>query len=236
MIARFERVATGWWLQLATNTMRYNRNGPSPRDYLFTREEMLDLRRQIDQALAGGDEGLTTGEPLLVACRWEDNPDAIEGAEARRLVPLVAPAGLPVPIAHVFNGPGGWAWVVAGTVGGYVPTQAQAMAAAQLHLGAARAEQPWAAVSPEELKMPPEEPKSARPLTVADRAPQVGDVVAEKSGRGLRYRINRVDLNGAYVEGRAQGESGATGGALWLWSDYTYVSRADGGPVTVEEG
>lgn len=59
MVAKFQRVKGGWWVQLATVTMRHTINdGDRTATYaghLLTREEMLELRRQIDQAL--GEEG-----------------------------------------------------------------------------------------------------------------------------------------------------------------------------------
>lgn len=70
----------------------------------------------------------------------------------------------------------------------------------------------------------------ARPMTAADRAPQVGDV--------LRYRNARREVEDSWYSAKRYG---------WLYAtsrEYTsdhrpashvYVSRADGGPVAVEE-
>lgn len=74
-----------------------------------------------------------------------------------------------------------------------------------------------------------------RPLTAADRAPQVGDVMYGESGQPLA--IGEI-LGGNATEGYRVLRSGDTNLLRWFtvapWWRYRF--RADGGAVTIEEG
>ena len=81
---------------------------------------------------------------------------------------------------------------------------------------------------------------TTRPLTTADRLPEIGDVISGPGGRPVT-----CDLLGAANTGRAwrfvlTGDAGEMRGGVYLTSralhdhPHEYASRADGGPVTVE--
>lgn len=112
MVAKFERVAKGWWFSIATPTMRHtvgegSRPSVMATAYLLTREEMLELRRQIDQAL---DE-----DERFVRCQWEDDPNTVDYGSICCLVTTNYPAHLsPVVLARVWRDRGKWAWQVTG--------------------------------------------------------------------------------------------------------------------------
>lgn len=72
----------------------------------------------------------------------------------------------------------------------------------------------------------------ARPMTAADRAPQVGDVL-RYHGRDVTVGITVGVAGGRFARWYTKG------GRIAYPLDspwHKYVSRADGGPVTVEEG
>jgi hypothetical protein len=74
-----------------------------------------------------------------------------------------------------------------------------------------------------------------RPLTAADRVPQVGDVVYGESGQPLT--IGKI-IGGTFAEGYRVMKSGESSPLRWFtvapWWRYRF--RADGGPVEIEEG
>lgn len=77
-----------------------------------------------------------------------------------------------------------------------------------------------------------------RPLTAADRVPEVGDVLRPNTtdvmfGNAKRLQTVRVDKNKASIT-----IVDSVGPRWWvkasLYDTLDYIARADGGPVTVE--
>lgn len=74
-----------------------------------------------------------------------------------------------------------------------------------------------------------------RPLTCADRAPQIGDVVAACTPYShLRGPLLIVDFHGDECVPVAETVLGYRGYIWGFFERYRYVSRADGGTLTVE--
>lgn len=79
-----------------------------------------------------------------------------------------------------------------------------------------------------------------RPLTAADRAPQIGDVIRGVAASGTVQEVRFVEptraeeLHFEYTNGKGCGWWPTERFCEILGSSYEYITRADGGPITTE--